>query len=41
LREFPSQWLQRTLKEILEAARQGDRSARQASKLLRCGRFKK
>jgi hypothetical protein len=41
LREFPSQWLNRTLEEILEAAKQGDRSARKASKLFQSGRFKK
>jgi hypothetical protein len=41
LREFPSQWLNRTLEEILEAAKQGDRSAQKASKLLQSGRFKK
>ena len=41
LREFPSQWLHRTLEEILEAANQGDRSARKASKLLQSRRFKK
>jgi hypothetical protein len=41
LREFPGQWLDRTLKEIGEAARQGDRSARKALKLLNIGRFKK
>ena len=41
LREFPSQWLNRTLEEILEAAKQGDRSAQKATKLLKSGRFNK
>jgi hypothetical protein len=41
LREFPSQWLHRTLEDIAEAARQGDRSAQKASKLLQSRRFKK
>jgi len=41
LREFPSQWLPHTLEEILEAAKQGDRSAQKAWKLLQGGRFKK
>ena len=41
LREFPSQWLNRTFEEILEAAKQGDRSAQKASKLLTSRRFKK
>jgi phage gp29-like protein len=41
LREFPSQWLHRTLEEILEAAKQGDLTARKAAKLLGSGRFKK
>jgi hypothetical protein len=41
LREFPSQWLPKTLEEILEAAKQGDRSARKAAKLLNSSRFKK
>ena len=41
LREFPAQWLQHTLQEILDAAKQGDWSARKAAKLLRSGRFKK
>ena len=41
LREFPAPWLDRTLKEIGDAARKGDKSARTALKLLNCGRFKK
>jgi hypothetical protein len=41
MREFPSQWLNRTLEEILDAAKAGDRSAQKASKLLQSGRFKK
>jgi hypothetical protein len=41
LREFPSQWLQHTLGEILEAATQGDRSVKKAWKLLQSRRFKK
>ena len=39
LREFPSQWLHRTLEEILDAAKRGDWSARKAAKLLRSARF--
>ena len=41
LREFPSQWLVKTLDEIREAAKQGDRAARKAFKLLNDRRFKK
>ena len=41
LREFPSQWLDKTLEEIRKAGRTGDRSARKALKLLNDRRFKK
>jgi hypothetical protein len=41
LREFPSPWLDETLDRIAQAAKQGDRSARKALKLLNDKRFKK
>ena len=41
LREFPSQWYQRTLDDIRQAGKQGDRTARKALKLLNDHRFKK
>ena len=41
LREFPSQFLDRTVEEINQAARGGDRLARKAKKLLNDLRFKK
>src|SRR5947209_2391628 len=41
LREFPSQWLDKTLEEITEAAKEGDKSAKKAKKLLTDKRFKK
>jgi hypothetical protein len=41
LREFPAQWLNHTLEAIVKAARQGDRTAQKAKKLLNDGRFKK
>jgi hypothetical protein len=40
-REFPTQWLDKPLAEILQAAKQRDRSARKALKLLTDHRFKK
>ena len=40
-REFPSEWLDKTLEEVFEAATRGDRSARKARKLLNDPRFKK
>jgi hypothetical protein len=40
-REFPAQWLDKTLDEIVQAARKRDRSARKALKLLTDHRFKK
>ena len=40
-REFPSQFLHSTIPEIEEAARQGDRLARRALKLLLDRRFDK
>jgi hypothetical protein len=40
-REFPSQWLDKTLDEIARAAKQRDKSARKALKLLNDQRFKK
>ncbi len=41
LREFPSQWLDQPLAAIVDAARQGDATARNAKKLLTDRRFKK
>jgi hypothetical protein len=41
LREFPSQWLDQTLESIIDAAKQGDRTAQKAKKLLVDRRFKK
>jgi hypothetical protein len=41
LRVFPSQWLNQTLAEILQAAQKGDKSAQTAWKLLNDSRFKK
>ena len=40
-REFPGEHLGKTLKEIEELARQGNRSAKKAKKLLRDRRFNK
>jgi hypothetical protein len=40
-REFPAQWLDKRLEEILQAAKQGNWSARKALKLLNNRRFKK
>ncbi len=40
-REFPAEWLDKSLKEIEDAARQGDASARTAKKLLKDKRFDK
>jgi hypothetical protein len=40
-RRFPAQWLDHTLAEIMQAARQGDKSAQTALKLLTDHRFKK
>jgi RHS repeat-associated protein len=40
-REFPSQYLDKTLEEIRQAAKSGDAIARKADKLLREGRFRK
>jgi hypothetical protein len=40
-REFPSQWLDKTLEDITKAAKQGDASAQKALKLLNNRRFKK
>jgi hypothetical protein len=41
LREFPSQWLDKSLAEIAKAAQAGDKSAQKAKKLLTDQRFKK
>jgi hypothetical protein len=41
LREFPSQWLDSSISAINQAAKQGDRSAMKAKKLLNDRRFKK
>ena len=40
-RVFPSQWLNTTLEEILEAAKGGDKTAQTAWKLLNDNCFKK
>jgi hypothetical protein len=40
-REFPTQLLDKTLDEIMRTAKQGDRTARKALKLLNNRRFKK
>jgi len=40
-REFPSQWLDKTLNEIRKAAKQAEASAKKALKLLNNRRFKK
>ncbi len=41
LRQFPAEWLQKTLEEIHKAADKGDKSAKTAKKLLNDHRFKK
>ncbi|MCI0378624.1 MAG: hypothetical protein L0215_13525 [Gemmataceae bacterium] len=41
LREFPAQWLDQTSEAISKAAKQGDRAAQKAKKLLSDKRFKK
>lgn len=40
-REFPSEFLYKTIEEIMNAASRGNANARKALKLLRDGRFKK
>lgn len=40
-REFPSEFLYKTIEEIINAASRGNANARKALKLLRDGRFKK
>jgi hypothetical protein len=39
--EFPEEWLNKTLEQIMEAARKGDSAAKTAKKLLTDLRFKK
>ncbi|CCF97721.1 hypothetical protein RSK60_2420002 [Ralstonia solanacearum K60] len=38
---FPGQWRERTLKEIMDASKDGDKTAKTAWKLLNDLRFKK
>ena len=40
-REFPSEFLKKTLKQIDKEAKQGNAKAKKAKKLLQDGRFKK